>query len=582
MEFNLLQFNQLGQLFDSFVQYRDPDPISISASTLSAQSSSPSNTQLLHLSDEEARKFVEAQVRNLTRAMPHRSTPKDLQSRLMDIWKQVPSLARTHYATYLNALQTRDFELALTSLYRFFNYGQSQSADKFIQHYALLDLAYLYWTFNYTESAVKCVEEAVHSARLLHDHVCLSYAVSWLGKLKRVDDDTLGELEQSSKCRSLLDLSVETGLLRIRNRMESMYPMSAQEAKERLEMCAALSSAHQLKQSKGAVLASESALLDTHGTGPVLPSVLSHMQLGMFESEMDVQDVLVGYASLAHRQVDQGYYTTALNTMKHARRILGGGVFVHKRWVFVHAWIQFQRYLARDQRHEAQGQLDLMQASVQTEEDHVLWCLGRAEWLVQMVNGVEALECLESVKPSSSAQSIKMVLKMAWVLLKMHQPHEAILVLSAQKKKVYGEQYRLLMVEHDLLLAEARFQMRRFNDAYDVIQRRMPDILASMNLRHQCRAYHLLADLTVHQNKNSQKQLKKAQRWLELALTGYKQLESISDLMAVLKSQAYLAHETQDFRMRDCSVAEYQRMQRQRQSMHVPGSIADASETPIS
>lgn len=108
----------------------------------------------IYTSFEESAKYIETQIVSLNQSACLLE-PRDLQKKLKDIWEHFPGLPKVHYTMYLNALRIRDFELAQYHLNRFFNYGSAHKIDDFIQHYALLEMAYLYWSFGYTKLALQ-------------------------------------------------------------------------------------------------------------------------------------------------------------------------------------------------------------------------------------------------------------------------------------------------------------------------------------------------------------------------------------------------------------------------------------------
>ncbi|KAG0380364.1 anaphase promoting complex subunit 5 [Mortierella sp. AD032] len=148
---------------------------------------------LMSLFDVE--KYLDLQTDNLSDPS-QTSIPDELLAHVYEIQSRMPALAKTYYITCLHAQQTGDFEIAIQSLYRFFDYCISMH-DQVLYQYALLNLAMLHARFSNFDQALIALEETIEMARSQLDQECLSYASKTMP----------GSSSDGSKARMLADLA---------------------------------------------------------------------------------------------------------------------------------------------------------------------------------------------------------------------------------------------------------------------------------------------------------------------------------------------------------------------------------------
>ncbi|KAF9366639.1 Anaphase-promoting complex subunit 5 [Mortierella sp. NVP85] len=178
IEFRKLEFEEMCRFYAAFKAYTS----SIGNSNHSksrAQSSASKDPVVLSAFDMD--KYLDLQTQKLSNP-GQIDIPEDLMVHVRNIQSRISGLAKTHYITCLHAQQTGNFEIAIQSLYRFFDYSVA-SHDRVLYQYALLNLAMLHARFSHYEEAVTALREAIEVARDHMDQECLSYALNWLHRL---------------------------------------------------------------------------------------------------------------------------------------------------------------------------------------------------------------------------------------------------------------------------------------------------------------------------------------------------------------------------------------------------------------
>ncbi len=111
-----------------------------------------------------------------------------------------PSITKVHYLKYLLFVQQREWEGALESLYRYFDYcycdnsvglilnqiPSSNRVNSMIASYATLNLAALHYQFGHYGSALQSIQETIRIAQQQNEHECLALSLAWLFRLADV------------------------------------------------------------------------------------------------------------------------------------------------------------------------------------------------------------------------------------------------------------------------------------------------------------------------------------------------------------------------------------------------------------
>ena len=116
-----------------------------------------------------------------------------------ELQRAFPTTEKVHYLKYLSALSAKDWESAVDSLHRYFDYfffashsmlrgGASDSSGPItLASYAALNLAAVHYRFGHRLSAIQAVHEAVRIAHQNNEHEALTVALSLLFKLANAE-----------------------------------------------------------------------------------------------------------------------------------------------------------------------------------------------------------------------------------------------------------------------------------------------------------------------------------------------------------------------------------------------------------
>lgn len=199
LEFNTLPFASVASSFSDLVRYYESDE------TFSSIAPKPQLRRFLH----EHAVNSEAEV--------GRHSFQDTETMLHDLQHLNHSreLVQAHFLRYLNCLHHREYEEALDSLHRYFDYlapqekkysEQGPGKTNSIQQYAILNLGILYFGFGHFDLAVRAIQETVRIAQQNNDHNCLMHALALLCRVAQ-DKGAKGDTQHA---RQLLERCVMT------------------------------------------------------------------------------------------------------------------------------------------------------------------------------------------------------------------------------------------------------------------------------------------------------------------------------------------------------------------------------------
>ncbi|KAG0173888.1 Anaphase-promoting complex subunit 5 [Apophysomyces sp. BC1015] len=112
-------------------------------------------------------------------------SPSQLDSYLDLIQRHAPELAKVHQLRFINYIRTNEYEGALSSLHRFFDYCLSDQEVPMYQ-YVLLHLGILETKFGHIQQARLALDEALEVAREASDQNCINEVLSWSRFIKGV------------------------------------------------------------------------------------------------------------------------------------------------------------------------------------------------------------------------------------------------------------------------------------------------------------------------------------------------------------------------------------------------------------
>ncbi|KAG0008935.1 Anaphase-promoting complex subunit 5 [Entomortierella chlamydospora] len=151
LEFKKLSFEDMCKFYTALETYISAIGKSEQNPESSRQPSITSKNPTV-LSSFDVEKYLDHHTQRLSE-LGQADIPEELLAHVYSIQSRMPSLAKTHYITCLHAQQTGDFEVAIQSLHRFFDYCMAVR-DRELYQYALLNLAMLHARFSHFEQAL--------------------------------------------------------------------------------------------------------------------------------------------------------------------------------------------------------------------------------------------------------------------------------------------------------------------------------------------------------------------------------------------------------------------------------------------
>ncbi|KAG0201592.1 anaphase promoting complex subunit 5 [Mortierella sp. GBA30] len=266
-------------------------------------------------------KFLDLQTEQLSN-ISQSEIPDALLAHVYSIQSRMPALPKTHYIACLHAQQTGNFEVAIQSLHRFFDYCMSLDG-RVLHQYALLNLAILHARFSHYDQALIALRETIEVARNHMDEECLSYALNWL---YRLTGTTSGKSSEANKVQLLANLGGKSegqafqylhslSELTIAKQMQGE---STPKALEALVKASSINLRHSLDSVDGVVQLFQSKIWSAYGT-PSLSSLYAQLQLHYHPTETDMSDAASGYSKHASDMALHGRLKEALRVIEVAK-----------------------------------------------------------------------------------------------------------------------------------------------------------------------------------------------------------------------------------------------------------------------
>ncbi|KAG0249885.1 anaphase promoting complex subunit 5, partial [Actinomortierella ambigua] len=248
----------------------------------------------------DAEKYLDAKVTEISKKRDI-GIPQDLLEHVYGIHRRMPLLAKSDYIMCLYAQETADFETAVGSLHRFFDYCMSH--DRTLYQYALLNLAMLHARFGHYGPALLAIRETIEIARDNLDDECLSYARSWLNRLTMAAPDAR---DSAAESRTLAALASKTDhpsfhylqSLSELTKSKHLLGTSVAQSIEALIKGAAIGLKHSLDDVGGVAQQYQSKVWGMYGN-PALSSLYSQLQQTYRPTETDMGDVAAGFTKHA-------------------------------------------------------------------------------------------------------------------------------------------------------------------------------------------------------------------------------------------------------------------------------------------
>ncbi|KAG0303422.1 anaphase promoting complex subunit 5 [Dissophora globulifera] len=320
IEYKKLKFREMCELYTALEDYISAigkvDNHFQSKDTASIRSES---SRLLSAFDME--KYLDLQAQQLSNP-GHADIPDDLMAHVHTIQSRMPQLAKTHYITCLHAQQTGDFEVAIQSLYRFFDYTMA-THDRVLYQYALLNLAMLHARFSHYEQALSALRETIEVARDHQDQECLSYALNWFYRLTKKIPGSSSEMNEAQILASLGGQADGQAFQYLHSLTEltvakQMQGESTSKALEALVKASSINLRYSLDGVGGIIQLFQSRTWGAFGS-PLLSSLYSQLQLKYHASEADMNDAASGYSKAASDLAQDGRMVDAVRVIDLAR-----------------------------------------------------------------------------------------------------------------------------------------------------------------------------------------------------------------------------------------------------------------------
>ncbi|KAF9938179.1 anaphase promoting complex subunit 5 [Mortierella alpina] len=319
IEYKRLLFEDMCRFFTAFLTY--VSALDRHPSTKEPPSETPEELSVMSVFDLE--KFLDLQAEQLSN-VSQSEIPDALLAHVYSIQSRMPALPKTHYIACLHAQQTGNFEVAIQSLHRFFDYCMSLDG-RVLHQYALLNLAILHARFSHHDQALIALRETIEVARNHMDEECLSYALKYETRIAN-EGTTSSKRSGASEVQLLANLAGKSegqacqylhslSELTIAKQMQGE---SIAKALEALVKASSINLRHSLDSIGGVAQLFQSRIWSTYGT-PSLSSLYAQLQLQYHPTETDMSDAASGYSKHASDLALTGRYKEALEVIEAAK-----------------------------------------------------------------------------------------------------------------------------------------------------------------------------------------------------------------------------------------------------------------------
>ncbi|KAI7831578.1 anaphase-promoting complex subunit 5-domain-containing protein [Gamsiella multidivaricata] len=355
IEYKKLEFEEMCKFYTALETYITALDKSNHTSQLKDQPPASSEESTV-LSAFDMEKYLDLQTQQLSNP-GEVNIPEDLMAHVFNIQSRMPALAKTHYITCLHAQQTGNFEVAIQSLHRFFDYSMVMH-DRVLYQYALLNLAMLHARFSHYEQALIALRETIEVARDHMDQECLSYALNWL---YRLSGTTSGSNLEANEAQILANLDGKTDgrafhYLQSLSELavaKQMQGESMPRALEALLKASSIDQRHSLEGISGVVQLYQSRIWGAYGSSS-LSSLYSQLQLQYHLSEADMNDAALGYSKAASDLALEGRFDEALRVIELAKTKFPLETMKATPWVQTLVQILHRRAMSNNQVRDAE------------------------------------------------------------------------------------------------------------------------------------------------------------------------------------------------------------------------------------
>ncbi|KAI8147992.1 anaphase-promoting complex subunit 5-domain-containing protein [Fennellomyces sp. T-0311] len=188
LEFSKSSMQQRTELFTIFQHYvmantrsmdTDMGSILIKKPSVLAKDEGKSKQDGWWFSDHFVDRFLTTEAEKIEKTNTTEISPAVLHKYLNFLQSHAPEIRKIDQVRFMNYMRTGEYEGALTSLHRFFDFCLLSTETPMYQ-YALLSLGVLEAKFGHAQQALAALGEALDIARENQDENCLNEVLSWI------------------------------------------------------------------------------------------------------------------------------------------------------------------------------------------------------------------------------------------------------------------------------------------------------------------------------------------------------------------------------------------------------------------
>ncbi|KAJ3142276.1 Anaphase-promoting complex subunit 5 [Geranomyces variabilis] len=476
-------FGVAGDFFEALRRYAyAADPTLMSNIDKSSEMSAPTV-----LSTVDAERFLDAQVDALEDSRIIIG-PAALQPKI-ELYGRQGMIVKAAWTSYLNCLRASDLPSALENLLRYFTFLEKDhfgQANKWVQHYALFNMASLCARFNHIDMALKMVNVAIRRALEMKDDECLMSLQNLKSRLQSRSDaeDCLfsdyGEMppERDELDHEQASMRSVTALGHARRNLETSS--DPERVFEMLSIATNLNCAHDLDTLMGTGRLTRADAWKAFGRHD-LAGLHAQMYL-QGDKDASADDKPVGLCLLALQYGAQAQYEKVLEIMHAAKRAyppFASGNAADK-WISTLMDICFQRAL----RRFATTSISVLSPTRGSQLIDIAVPASRCE----MYSAEAFASHYAAIAEGDPHMAPSVRMHQALIDLKWGRLSEAYTNLTGLIKDIGGPDAR-----NKALLVECNLQIVELHLESDNALAALPRVLESLTLASQCN-YNFLRD----------------------------------------------------------------------------------------
>ncbi|POG63922.1 hypothetical protein GLOIN_2v1680581 [Rhizophagus irregularis DAOM 181602=DAOM 197198] len=588
LEMNKLMFDDISRLYNAFIEYRDKRttkpstlfmkdayvPLEVSEMTELAQRFHMHKQELIPKNDAESfSHYVITQLRKYGGILP-----LEIEEKLRKIHDRIPEISSIYYIEFVKYMQTGEYEGALTNFYKYSNFCPDDPENRSWYQYVLLNLVVLHAKFGHKEQAILAIREAIEMARENNDQECLRFALSWLYRLKSSDQTTgthvsaseqqmLESLISKAKQANFMYLQALGELGKSQRQIQQGSPPT--EVFESLLRSSVLNMNCPFKTMRFQGHLLNASVWQTYGSD-TLANLFTNEVIN--NPDPSPEDRVTAICQLADNHVSHGNYLNAFEVLAKSKVRFNGIRRAVSQWVFCFEKLMYQKSFNRDEIFNIGAIEHQIRACCQDDDlFRADFEFNRALYLAKTDRpdeGVDVLHKLinQSCRIGNQNQMLvaNYLLKIAEIRIETEDLTSALpYVLSSlclSERFHYQSSYFLAIIR----LAQILLNFELAGRARSMIEKIMPVILAEHSLHLQSIAQYIYAQcLIACINQDLQANRKQSINWqdvlyaLDASRIGFKDLESISELLNVLQLMSYIYNIKGDIIMRNRCAEEF-------------------------